>query len=231
MKPTLNSNSFYSNKGNTQVMQFINAEDCFILDVGCGAGDTGSLIRSTYPKTEVIGITCSQSEYAQAAKKLSSCICINIEQDNLPDKYHNLFDVILFSHVLEHLIDPTETIRKLLRYLKPNGKIIIALPNIAHWRERWKLTLGRFEYTDSGVMDKTHLHFYTFYTAPKYLIDPIKELKIEHHLVNGSVPLAFFRHYIFTTKMKQWIDQLGAKYIPNLFGSEIFIAARYFPNL
>ena len=230
MKSTLNSNSFYSNKGNAQVIQFINTEDCLILDVGCGAGDTGKLIRATHPETEVIGITCSQAEYDEATKKLSSCIFINIEQDNLPDKYQNLFDVILFSHVLEHLIDPTETIRKLLRYLKPNGKIIIALPNIAHWRERWKLALGRFEYTDSGVMDKTHLHFYTFYTAPKYLIEPIKELKIEHHLVNGSVPLAFFRHYLFTTAMKQWIDRLGAKYMPNLFGGEILIIAIYLPN-
>jgi 2-polyprenyl-3-methyl-5-hydroxy-6-metoxy-1,4-benzoquinol methylase len=155
---------------------------------------------------------------------------MNIEKNTLPDQYQNSFDVILFSHVLEHLIDPTETIRKLLSYLKPNGKIIIALPNIAHWRERWKLSLGKFEYTDSGVMDKTHLHFYTFYTAPKYLIEPIKELKIEHHLVNGSVPLAFFRHYLLTTAMKQWIDRLGAKYMPNLFGGEILIVARVLPN-
>ena len=230
MKPTLNSNSFYSNKGNAQIIQFINAEDRLILDVCCGAGDTGKLIRATYPETEVIGITCSQAEYAQANQNLNSCICMNIEQDTLPDQYQNSFDVILFSHVLEHLIDPTETIRKLLPYLKQNGKIIIALPNIANWRERWKLTLGKFEYTDSGVMDKTHLHFYTFYTAPKYLIDPIKELKMEHHLVNGSVPLAFFRHYLFTTAMKQWIDRLGAKYMPNLFGGEILIIAIYLPN-
>lgn len=231
MKTTLNSNSFYSNNGNAKVIQFINAEDFMILDVGCGAGDTGKLIRSIYPDTEIVGITCSQTEYVQGSKNLSSCICINIEQDPLPDKYQNLFDAIIFSHILEHLIDPTETIRKLLPYLKPNGKIIIALPNIAHWRERWKLTLGKFEYTDSGVMDKTHLHFYTFYTAPKYLIDPIKELKIENHLVNGSVPLAFFRHHLLTTAMKKWIDRLGAKYMPNLFGGEIFIIARYLPNL
>jgi trans-aconitate methyltransferase len=59
MESTLNSNSFYSNKGNAKIIQFINAEDCMILDVGCGAGDTGKLIRATYPETEVIGITCS----------------------------------------------------------------------------------------------------------------------------------------------------------------------------
>ena len=231
MKSAINSNSFYSNSGNSKVIQFIDKNDRLILDVGCGAGDTGKLILSVYPNSEVVGITCSQVEYNQASQNLSCCININVEIENLPDKYLNLFDVLIFSHVLEHLINPTEVLYKLLPYLKPNGKIIIALPNIANWRERVKLISGKFEYTDGGVMDKTHLHFYTYYTAPKYLIDPIKELKIEHHFANGSVPLAFFRHYLFPSEMKQWIDRLGFKYFPNLFGAEILIVARYLPNL
>ena len=173
MKSALNINSFYSNTGNPSVLQFIDKNDRLILDVGCGAGDTGKLILSVYPNSEVVGITCSQVEYNQASQNLSCCININVEIENLPDKYLNLFDVLIFSHVLEHLINPTEVLYKLLPYLKPNGKIIIALPNIANWRERVKLIIGKFEYTDGGVMDKTHLHFYTYYTAPKYLINPI----------------------------------------------------------
>ena len=227
----LNQNTLYQNRGNESVLHYIGSSDRLILDVGCGAGDTGGLIKSIYPDSKIIGITCSQKEHKIAEQILDQCIYTNVETDDFSGFPKAHFDVICFSHILEHLIDPTETIRKLLPYLKPNGKIIIALPNIAHWRERWKLTLGKFEYTDSGVMDKTHLHFYTFYTAPKYLIDPIRELKIENHLVNGSVPLAFFRHHLLTTAMKKWIDRLGAKYMPNLFGGEIFIIARYLPNL
>ncbi len=230
MKSALNSNSFYSNKGNSSILQFIDKSDRAILDVGCGAGDTGKLILSIYPDIEVVGITCSQVEYDQASQNLSSCIYMNVEQETLPDKYQNLFDVLVLSHVLEHLINPTEVICKLLPYLKPNGKIIIALPNIANWRERVKLILGKFEYTDGGVMDKTHLHFYTFHTATKYLIAPINELKIEENFVNGSVPLAFFRHYLLSTEMKQSLDRLGCKYMPNLFGGEILIVAKYMPN-
>jgi 2-polyprenyl-3-methyl-5-hydroxy-6-metoxy-1,4-benzoquinol methylase len=226
----LNQQSFYTNSGNSGIIEFIDESDRKILDIGCGAGDTGRLIRSVYPDTEVVGITCSESEYDRASQNLSHCICINIEQDALPDKYEKVFDVLIFSHVLEHLLDPNKVITKLLLYLKPGGKVVIAIPNIANWRERWKVALGEFEYTDDGVMDKTHLHFYTFHTATKYLIDPIKELRIEHHLVNGSVPLAFFRHYLFTTAIKQFFDQLGCKYMPNLFGGEILIIAKYLPN-
>jgi 2-polyprenyl-3-methyl-5-hydroxy-6-metoxy-1,4-benzoquinol methylase len=226
----LNQQSFYTNSGNSGITRFIEESDVKILDIGCGAGDTGKLIRSIYPDTEVVGITCSESEYNRASQNLSSCLCINIEQDILPEKYEQVFDVLIFSHVLEHLLDPNKVITKLLSYLKPGGKVVIAIPNIANWRERWKIALGKFEYTDGGVMDKTHLHFYTFHTAIKYLIDPIKELQIQHHLVNGSVPLAFFRHYLLNASMKQSFDRLGCKYMPNLFGGEILIVAKYLPN-
>ncbi len=228
---TLNQQSFYTNSGNSSIIGFINESDRKILDIGCGAGDTGKLIRSIYSDTEVVGVTCSKSEYDQATQHLSSCICLDIEQDTLPDKYEKVFDVLICSHVLEHLLDPSKVISKLLHYLKPGGKIVIAIPNIANWRERGKIVLGKFEYTDTGVMDKTHLHFYTFHTAIKYLIDPIKELQIQHHFVTGSVPLAFFRRYLLTTVMKQSFDQLGCKYMPNLFGREILIVAKYLPNL
>jgi 2-polyprenyl-3-methyl-5-hydroxy-6-metoxy-1,4-benzoquinol methylase len=226
----LNQQSFYKNSGNLGIIELIDDSDKSILDIGCGAGDTGKLIQSIYPNSEVVGITCSQLEYEQATQNLSSCICINIEQDTLPVQYQKKFDVLIFSHVLEHLIDPVEVIRRLLPYLKLGGKIIIAIPNIANWRERWKISLGRFEYTDSGVMDKTHLHFYTFYTSIKSLINPINELKVESHFVNGSVPLAFFRYYLLTTGMKKTLDQLGCKYAPNMFGSEILIVAKYLSN-
>lgn len=227
---TLNQKTFYTNSGNSSIVNFISESDLTILDIGCGAGDTGKLIRSIYPSTEVIGVTCSQSEYNQAIQSLNSCIHIDIEKQTLPEEHERLFDVIIFSHVLEHLLDPITVVINLLRYLKPEGKIIIALPNIANWRERYKMVMGKFEYTDSGVMDRTHLHFYTFHTATKYLIDPIKVLKIDHHFVNGSIPLAFFRHHLLTLDMKKNLDRLGCKYIPNLFGGEIVIVARYLPS-
>jgi trans-aconitate methyltransferase len=93
----LNQQSFYTNLGNSGIIGFIDESDRKILDIGCGAGDTGKLIRSIYPDTEVIGITCSESEYDRASRNLSSCICLNIEQDTLADKYEKGFDVLTFS--------------------------------------------------------------------------------------------------------------------------------------
>ena len=221
----LNSNSLYTNQGNPSVLQFLEESDRTILDVGCGAGATGQLIRSVYPTTHITGITCSSLEYEQAATKLDCCVCLDIEREPLPTLPHQEFDVLCFIHVLEHLVDPVATIQKLLPYLKIGGKVIIALPNIANWRDRWKLAWGKFEYTEGGVMDKTHLHFYTFHTAPRYLIEPIPQLKIEHHSVTGSVPLAFFRHHFLNQSLRKKIDGWGCSRMPNLFGGEIILKA------
>jgi 2-polyprenyl-3-methyl-5-hydroxy-6-metoxy-1,4-benzoquinol methylase len=225
MRMTLNSNSLYTNQGNPNVLQFLDERDCTILDVGCGAGDTGQLIRSVYPAVHITGITCSPFEYEQAAKKLDSCVCLNIEREPLQTLPYQEFDVLCFIHVLEHLVDPVATLQKLMPHLKVGGKVIIALPNIVNWRDRWKLALGKFEYTEGGVMDKTHLRFYTFYTAPRYLIEPIPQLKVEHHAVNGSVPLAFLRHHLLTKDLRKKIDDFGCFWKPNLFGNEILIKA------
>lgn len=227
MKTVLNKDTFYSNKGNYGVLDFIDESDLLILDIGCGAGDTGNLIQETYPNTKVVGITCSQAEYEQATKKLSSCIQLNLEDETLPNISQQTFDVLCFCHVLEHLVDPIKVINNLLPYLKPNGKVIIAIPNVANWRSRWKLAIGKFEYTDGGVFDRTHLHFYTFHTAPQYLVKPIPTLKIEIHTVKGSVPLSFFRYYFLSPSIKKSLDNIGCHLMPNLFGGEIFMVARH----
>jgi len=224
---SLNSKTFYQNSGNRSILQFLAESDRLILDIGCGAGDTGRLIQETYPNTKVTGVTCSQIEYEEALTKLSSCVYLNLEDETLPDIPKQTFDVLCFCHVLEHLVDPVKVINKLLPYLKPNGKVIIALPNVANWRSRWKLAIGRFEYTDGGVFDRTHLHFYTFYTAPQYLINPIPALKIEAHTVNGSVPLSFLRHHFLSPSIKKNLDNIGCHLMPNLFGGEIFMVARH----
>jgi 2-polyprenyl-3-methyl-5-hydroxy-6-metoxy-1,4-benzoquinol methylase len=221
----LNSKSLYTNQGNPAVLQFIDEGDRTILDIGCGSGDTGKLIRSVYPAVQITGITCSPAEYEQAVQKLNSCICMDLEQNPLPPLPDKQFDVLLCCHVLEHLVAPVVTLQRLLPYLKIGGKVIIALPNVANWRERWKLALGKFEYTDAGVMDKTHLHFYTFYTAPRYLIEPLPQINLEAHTVNGSVPLAFLRHHFLSQACRKKLDELGCCLLPNLFGSEILMKA------
>ncbi len=80
------------------------------------------------------------------------------------------YDFIVMADVLEHLVAPEETLKKLLKIPSTDAKLIISLPNIACWAMRKQLFFnGDFEYQESGFLDKTHLHFYTVNTLPKLL--------------------------------------------------------------
>jgi SAM-dependent methyltransferase len=71
------------------------------------------------------------------------------------------FDTIVFADVLEHLPDPVEALRRYRRLLAPGGKILVSVPNVAVWNVRLGLLLGRFRYTATGTLDRTHLRFFT----------------------------------------------------------------------
>ena len=129
-----------------------------VLDVGCSSGNFGeSLIR--LKKCEVIGIDIDPKDILLAKKVLTKALKLDI---NNTKNYKLLgkFDVIIFADVIEHLIDPRETLRKVKVLLKNDGKIIFSIPNMAHISVRLQLLDGLFPYKNSGLLDKTHLHFY-----------------------------------------------------------------------
>jgi 2-polyprenyl-3-methyl-5-hydroxy-6-metoxy-1,4-benzoquinol methylase len=75
------------------------------------------------------------------------------------------FDVILAADVVEHLRDPARALGLLRRYLQPEGRAIVSVPNVAHLSVRIPLLFGQFRYGESGILDETHLHLFTFRTA------------------------------------------------------------------
>src|ERR1700694_4809854 len=79
------------------------------------------------------------------------------------------FDVIIFADVLEHLAWPIGVLREYLNLLKDDGSVIVSLPNVGLWSVRFSLMFGRFRYDDSGVLDRTHLRFFTQRSATEML--------------------------------------------------------------
>jgi methionine biosynthesis protein MetW len=129
-----------------------------ILDVGCGTGALAESIKSRLA-VEVVGIE-PNAERAAIAKNRG----LNVFQGVLSDEFlaeYGLFDVIIFADVLEHLADPGEMLLLAKRGLAPGGAIIVSVPNVAHWFVRWDLLRGRFDYRETGIMDATHLRWFT----------------------------------------------------------------------
>lgn len=143
-----------------------------ILDVGCGSGAIGYLLGKSYT---IIGIEKYQEYFKSAQNNCQKLyqLDLNKPQDLAKITEKNI-DMIIFGDVLEHLLDPNLVIDQLLTKISSQGLVIISLPNIAQLPYRLKHLMGEFEYSDSGIMDRTHLHLYTLKTA--------KQLISHHHL-------------------------------------------------
>lgn len=131
-----------------------------ILDVGCGAGATGLEIMNRNIGSEVYGIEINDFVANLAKNHYKSVESTDVETLDLPFPTE-YFDVILCNDVLEHLRDPWNVVRKLATHLKPSGYIIGSIPNITHTEAILPLMLGSFPYVDAGILDRTHLRFFT----------------------------------------------------------------------
>lgn len=140
-----------------------------ILEVGCGTGATLLELKSRYKNSEIYGI-----EISEGASKISNNICnlinADIEQTCLPYE-DNFFDYIILGDVLEHLNNPWNAISNLKRHLKKDGCIIASIPNIMHVSVMKNLIKGHFTYTDAGILDRTHLRFFTLAEVQKMFMN------------------------------------------------------------
>ena len=208
-------------KGNPYVIGLVPEKAKLILDIGCGAGDTGEIL--TGQGYTVDGITLSEEEKQVAGKVLRNVYVHNVEQ-GLPNTITDKYDVIILSHVLEHICYPQRLLKDIRDRLSPDGILIIALPNLMHFASRWKLTIGNFKYQEYGIWDYTHFRWYTFKSAQEMLKE--NNYVIEKADVSGWIP---FDHRIkgFTpTGLRNGLFKVLKKISPGLFGFQLLYVAR-----
>jgi len=136
-----------------------------ILDVGCASGYLGKILGER--GHHVTGIESDAAAAEEAGAYYDLLHVDDIEMFSFP--YCREFDYILFADVLEHLRDPAAVLRRSLPALTDSGKVVVSVPNIANWIIRLNLLFGNFDYTDRGILDKTHLHFFTLRTLRRMM--------------------------------------------------------------
>jgi len=139
-----------------------------VLDVGCS---TGYLAR---PLTER-GCTVVGIELDEAAAAVARDVCVdvlvgNVEELELPFP-NGSFDVVLCGDLIEHLRDPRRFLDRVRPLLRGNGRLVLTTPNVANWSIRLSLLLGRWRYTERGILDRTHTHLFTRKTLVEALAD------------------------------------------------------------
>jgi len=130
-----------------------------VLDIGAADGSVAGALAQR--GCRVVGVEVDAEAGSAAEKYCERVVIGDVESLNLADILEGTrFDVVLLLDVLEHLRDPLTTLKQAAEQVKPGGRLIISLPNITHAAVRLQLLGGRFEYSDKGLLDRTHLHFF-----------------------------------------------------------------------
>ncbi|WP_185202554.1 bifunctional 2-polyprenyl-6-hydroxyphenol methylase/3-demethylubiquinol 3-O-methyltransferase UbiG [Glaciihabitans sp. INWT7] len=129
-----------------------------VLDVGCSTGNFGSALQELKGCT-VVGVDINDADIEEARSRLTEAHVLDIRDEGVGDVLGR-FDVVVFGDVIEHLPDPRSVLQAVHGLLTPGGAIVYSIPHMGHISVRMDLMDGRFGYTEIGLLDKTHLHFY-----------------------------------------------------------------------
>lgn len=184
-----------------------------VLDVGCGPGYLAEHLAKQ-KKCIVVGVE-QDARLAEIAKKVCSRVYeVNLETEGLSN-IQGKFTAIFFGDVIEHVRNAPELLRQASGLLESGGRIIVSTPNFVHVKNRARVLFGRFEYRDAGLLDRTHVHFYTKKTLYE-LLDEAGYRVVKIDFTTGVMNLASFRNRAL---------HVLARAYPNLFAYQFIAAA------
>lgn len=191
-----------------------------VLELGCASGYLSGYMEHT------LGCRVTGIEFDSDAVEIARTRCSEVYQADLDEdialdcaRSSAPYDVLLAAAVLEHLKYPERLLRAAHTLLAPNARLIISLPNIAHWQMRLKLLMGRFDYEDYGIMDRTHLKLYTLKTG-RELIESCGYAVAEVHIAGSAL------QNLLNSRARQSGRTPPSLVLPGLFAYELIYVAR-----
>lgn len=176
-----------------------------ILDMGCGAGELGKSLKEK--GAYVIGCDIAPHAIEKAKKCLDEAFIFDTQQGDYSSLAKD-FDIIVASELIEHLFMPEYFLQNIKKAMNKETKLIITTPNFLVWTNRIRMLVGQFEYTKSGFLDESHIHFFTYHSLKKALQQAGFTIEKENHIMHHRIP--------------EWLGKLW----PNFFVFQIIIKAK-----
>lgn len=180
--PDVKPDNYYQNV-REEVVAFIPPQAARILEVGCGEGHFGRRLKEGTQR-EVWGVEIVEAAVRVAEQQLDKVLSGDISSciDDLPLNY---FDVAVFNDVLEHLIDPEDILARIKPHLSGRGVVVSSIPNIRFFPTFYDLLVrGKWEYEESGILDRTHLRFFTVESI-RAMYERLGYEVLRHEGING----------------------------------------------
>jgi SAM-dependent methyltransferase len=188
--------AYYHDGFNERLLAAVPSRAKRILEVGCARGRLGHELKRQDPGRYVAGVEQDQAAARVAGQRLDEVFVLDVQADTPPIEPGSL-DCLLFGDVLEHLMDPEDVLRRYRDLLAPTGLTLVSVPNIQHFSVVRNLLRGEFMYQPAGLLDGTHLRFFTYMSFAKLMLDAGFLPKVEdrirsgeaQHLVEPAAPL------------------------------------------
>lgn len=202
------------------ILMRLTPENSRVLELGCASGYLSGYMENT------LGCRVTGLEFDPVATPIAATRCTEVHTVDLdspaalePARASAPYDVLLAAAVLEHLKCPERLLQQAHDLLQPDAMVIVSVPNVAHWQIRLRLLMGRFDYEDYGVMDRTHVHLYTVKTGRKLLEE--QGYVVEQMYVAGSA-----LQNMLNAQSRRLKRPLLRPILPGLLGYELIFVAR-----
>ena len=210
----------------TKIINYIkslNNKKLKILDVGCSKGFIARGLQNH--NFEFYGIEYNKADAKDARKYYKEIKIADLDKEK-PNYPRNSFDVIIMADIIEHLKDSAGAVKHFAQFLKKDGFMIISTANVANLYVRLKLLFGNFDYEERGIMDKTHLRFFTLKTFRKLAKEAgLKVVKEDFTPIPlPMVASAFEEGRILNIFHK--LNYLSAKTLPRLLSFQLILYCR-----
>jgi 2-polyprenyl-3-methyl-5-hydroxy-6-metoxy-1,4-benzoquinol methylase len=196
-----------------------------VLDIGCGEGILAATLRQNGNRVTGADILPHAANESVLEQYFSADLNEGIEPmiEALRGK---TFDRVLLLDIVEHLVRPEPLLNQIKRVLKPDGRLILSVPNIANLTIRLSLLFGRFDYTERGILDKTHVRFFTRKTIRRMLRENGYEIVEERETV---MPVELFFGLPAANPIMRFANEvLGVltRVMPGIFGYQIMLVLK-----
>lgn len=206
----------------------LTGRDKKVLDIGCARGQVARQLLLRDCTTTGVELDADAAEHARDACERVLVGSVDDPAVRITLSTSGPFDVVVLGDVLEHLVNPADTLRYVRSVLSPNGSVVASVPNVAFVGMRVRLLFGRFDYTPTGLLDRSHLRFFTLrslgqmFVACGFSLDTVRGQAVEL----GGRRLHNWMGSDILTRASNRILAALARVHPELFAYQLVIRAR-----